>query len=120
MAFMVFWYKNENGGEPIYSVDARSTLITEAKLWSNQKNFGNRAKMRTNTKPAYLEINPVLPEDEGFYTCRVDFRNKPTKNHKINFTVIGKIILSKFYLFIFFFIFLLFVRIFSTPQKIDF
>ncbi|XP_043482940.1 hemicentin-2-like [Leptopilina heterotoma] len=88
MAFMVFWYKNENGGEPIYSVDARSTLITEAKLWSNQKIFGDRAKMRTNTKPAFLEINPVLPEDEGFYTCRVDFRNKPTKNHKINFTVI--------------------------------
>ena len=90
MAFMVFWYKNENGGDPIYSVDARLTSISDAKLWSNKDVLGNRAKMRTNINPAILEIDPVMPEDEGFYTCRVDFRNNPTKNSKINFTVIGE------------------------------
>ncbi|XP_033228729.1 hemicentin-1-like isoform X2 [Belonocnema kinseyi] len=88
MAFMVFWYKNENGGEPIYSVDARTTLISDGKLWSKKNVLGDRAKMRTSSNPAILEINPVLPEDEGLYTCRVDFRDTPTKNQKINFTVI--------------------------------
>lgn len=90
MAFMVFWYKNENGGEPIYSVDARTTLISDGKLWSKKNVLGDRAKMRTSSNPAILEINPVLPEDEGLYTCRVDFRDTPTKNQKINFTVISK------------------------------
>ncbi|XP_011329745.1 hemicentin-2 [Ooceraea biroi] len=85
---MVFWYKDEKDGEPIYSVDARGRQITQAKLWSHPYVFGERAVMRTNVKPAELEIEPLESTDSGVYRCRVDFKNSPTKNQKINLAVV--------------------------------
>lgn len=87
---MVFWYKDEKDGEPIYSVDARGRQITQAKLWSDPYVFGERAVMRTNVKPAELEIDPLESTDGGVYRCRVDFKNSPTKNQRINLAVIGE------------------------------
>jgi len=87
---MVFWYKDEKDGEPIYSVDARGRQIAQAKLWSDPYVFGERAVMRTDAKPAKLEIDPLESTDGGVYRCRVDFRNSPTKNQKINLAVVGE------------------------------
>jgi len=87
---MVFWYKDEKDGDPIYSVDARGRQIAQAKLWSDPYVFGERAVMRTDVKPAKLEIDPLESTDGGVYRCRVDFRNSPTKNQKINLTVVGE------------------------------
>jgi len=87
---MIFWYKDEKDGEPIYSVDARGRQIAQAKLWSDPYVFGERAVMRTDVKPAKLEIDPLESTDGGVYRCRVDFRNSPTKNQKINLAVVGE------------------------------
>lgn len=88
MVIMVFWYKDGKEGEPIYSVDARGRAVGQAKLWSDPYVFGERATMRTNVVPAELEIDPLQSTDGGVYTCRVDFKDSPTKNQKINLTVI--------------------------------
>lgn len=88
---MVFWYKDEKDGEPIYSMDARGRQnIARAKLWSAPYALGERAAMRTDVNPAELEIYPLESTDGGVYRCRVDFKNSPTKNQKINLTVVGE------------------------------
>lgn len=87
---MVFWYKDERDGGPIYRMDARGKQIAQPKLWSDPYVFGERALMKTDVKPAKLQINPLESTDGGVYRCRVDFKNSPTKNQKINLTVIGE------------------------------
>uniref|UniRef100_T1GPT9 Ig-like domain-containing protein n=1 Tax=Megaselia scalaris TaxID=36166 RepID=T1GPT9_MEGSC len=89
---MVLWFK-ENDGEPLYSFDARGRQFNHAKLWSSPTVFGARAFYTTAIHPSLLKIDDVTLEDEGVYRCRVDFKNSPTRNVKVNFTVIGKLFL---------------------------
>lgn len=87
--FMVLWFKGPDG-EPLYSFDVRGRQFTQAKLWSSPAAFGARAFFRTQSHPAQLLLDDIQMGDEGIYRCRVDFRNSPTRNLKINFTVISK------------------------------
>lgn len=88
---MILWYQEDISHQPIFSVDARQgKLENDARNWSDPAVFGGRATMRTDTRPAELQIDPLISTDSGLYRCRVDFRNSPTKNLKINLTVIGK------------------------------
>ncbi|KAL1513906.1 hypothetical protein ABEB36_003245 [Hypothenemus hampei] len=84
---MVLWFK-ESIGEPLYSFDVRGRTFKDAKLWSSPSVFGNRAYFRPSTNPATLVIDNIQQSDEGIYRCRVDFKNSPTRNSKVNFTVI--------------------------------
>lgn len=68
----------------------RTGNMAKAKLWSSPSAFATRANFRTSSLPAQLLIDDVNLKDEGVYRCRVDFRNSPTRNLRINFTVIGK------------------------------
>ncbi|XP_022903611.1 neural cell adhesion molecule 2 isoform X2 [Onthophagus taurus] len=84
---MVLWFK-ETILEPLYSFDVRGRQFNQAKLWSAPNIFGNRAFFRATTSPASLAIDNIQLTDEGIYRCRVDFKNSPTRNSKVNFTVI--------------------------------
>lgn len=74
----------------LYSFDVRGRQFGQAKLWSSPAAFGSRAFFRTASHPAQLLVDDIKLSDEGMYRCRVDFRNSPTRNLKINFTVIGE------------------------------
>ncbi|XP_041969779.1 hemicentin-1-like [Aricia agestis] len=84
---MVLWFK-EADWEPLYSYDVRGRIATQPKLWSSPTGFGTRAYFRATAAPATLLIDSVSTADAGVYRCRVDFKNSPTRNLRINFTVI--------------------------------
>uniref|UniRef100_A0ABD2X1F1 Uncharacterized protein n=1 Tax=Trichogramma kaykai TaxID=54128 RepID=A0ABD2X1F1_9HYME len=83
---LVLWYK-EPGNEPIYGFDMRNGNHDVLRRSSPQA-LGHRAYFITAAKPAHLSITDLKLKDEGIYRCRVDFVNSPTKNQKINLTVI--------------------------------
>ncbi|GBP53635.1 hypothetical protein EVAR_38609_1 [Eumeta japonica] len=84
---MVLWFK-ESDGEPLYTFDVRNRKFAQPKLWSSPTGFSNRAYFRASAAPAVLLVDNVSATDAGVYRCRVDFRNSPTRNLKVNFTVI--------------------------------
>ncbi|XP_046971664.1 nephrin-like [Vanessa cardui] len=86
-AAMVLWFK-EADWEPLYSYDIRGRTPSQPKLWSSPSGFGSRAYFRATAVPAILLLDNVSTADTGIYRCRVDFRNSPTRNLRVNFTVI--------------------------------
>ncbi|XP_068619404.1 nephrin-like [Battus philenor] len=84
---MVLWFK-ESDGEPLYSYDVRGRALSQPKLWSSPAVFGARAFFRAAAVPATLLLDNVFTADAGVYRCRVDFKNSPTRNLRLNFTVI--------------------------------
>ncbi|KOB72156.1 Uncharacterized protein OBRU01_07639, partial [Operophtera brumata] len=70
------------------SYDVRGRLASQPKLWSSPSGFGARAYFRAAASPAVLFVDSVLSSDAGVYRCRVDFKNSPTRNLRVNFTVI--------------------------------
>ena len=74
--------------------------------WTDNTTFGgNRANFsfkktgmfsETNAPiiASTLQIDPLRPEDGGVYRCRVDFREAPTKNTKIDLQLISEFLLN--------------------------
>ncbi|KAB0805660.1 hypothetical protein PPYR_02630 [Photinus pyralis] len=89
---IVIWFKEDNEGrlmKPIYTFDSRdNSVLEQGKHWSDELILGDRAYFRFYEDPAKLTINNVLLKDEGFYNCRVDFKQSPTRNSRLNLTVI--------------------------------
>lgn len=85
--YMVLWFK-ESDGEPLYSFDLRSRIHGNTKPKSTPGAFGTRVHFNTATVPAQLMLDNLKMTDEGVYRCRVDFRNTPTRNAKVNLTIV--------------------------------
>ncbi|XP_063835290.1 nephrin-like [Ostrinia nubilalis] len=81
---LVIWYK-QGHDTPIYSLDTREGRPSH---WSDSSTLGVRATFRSDTLPAVLILTKLRPEDSGQYRCRVDFMKSPTKNTRLNLTVL--------------------------------
>lgn len=59
--------------------------------------FGSRSNflIGKGSAPSHLKINKVIAADQGVYRCRIDFENSPTKNYKVNLTLIGRFLLKR-------------------------
>ena len=59
--------------------------------WNDGVSLGPRARFDETTKPQpLLWIEDLREADGGTYRCRVDFKQAPTKNSKVNLQVIGE------------------------------
>ncbi|KAL1513805.1 hypothetical protein ABEB36_003164 [Hypothenemus hampei] len=94
---IVIWFKevknksDPSGKEkriPIFSLDARDKTIGQAGEWRDEKILGQRATFRLKDRPAILLLSGVREDDGAVYYCRVDFKTTPTRNIKVNLSVI--------------------------------
>ncbi|KAG5673612.1 hypothetical protein PVAND_003641 [Polypedilum vanderplanki] len=84
---LVIWYK-EGNQKPIYSFDARGKSLQEAVHWKDDAVLRSKAYFYYDTIPPALKISNVKTDDAGLYRCRVDFQKTPTKNCRINLSVL--------------------------------
>lgn len=73
-----------------FSFDARDSVVDTASRWSDPSTLHDRGKFDPNGEPAMLAIEKVKNSDTGVYRCRVDFQKNPTRNSKVNLTVISE------------------------------
>ncbi|XP_060860305.1 uncharacterized protein LOC132937501 [Metopolophium dirhodum] len=83
---LVVWYRYEKTA--IYSVDIRDKFTDPNKSHWKDESLEGRSHFRMLSEPAMLTIDNVSEMDAGIYRCRVDFRKSPTRNSRLNLTVI--------------------------------
>ncbi|KAF0292452.1 Protein turtle A [Amphibalanus amphitrite] len=89
---LVLWYHG-TGGTPIYTYDSRSSVTGgpadgSGSHWSDPAVDRTRVTFRLGSKGAALVISQVKASDQQLYRCRVDFLQSPTRNSRVNLTVI--------------------------------
>nr|XP_024215250.1 nephrin isoform X2 [Halyomorpha halys] len=83
---MILWFKDSTG-IPLYSVDGRYGGLERASHGAMVHDLGQRSNFDRGP-PARLRISKVKKEDQGVFRCRVDFLNSPTRNYRVNLTLI--------------------------------
>ncbi|XP_032799105.2 hemicentin-1 isoform X2 [Daphnia magna] len=90
-ASLVLFYKDD-ASPSIYTYDARDKYASRPRHWSDDNVLGKRAFFSTvvlqNSSSGCLMIDNVRESDAGLYRCRVDFKRSPTRNSRVNLTVV--------------------------------
>lgn len=76
----------------MYSLDSRNGGNLKAATHSALAGIrGERVffSVAENPKDAKLRIRSVQEADGGIYRCRVDYFNSPTRNFRVNLTLVG-------------------------------
>ncbi|KAL0869428.1 hypothetical protein ABMA27_007663 [Loxostege sticticalis] len=84
---MMLWFK-DGDKMPIYTVDFRNGPPVH---WAVAGEFGTRTHFVLNESDpssAHLSVEKVAHQDEGVYRCRIDYVDSPTRNYRVNLTVI--------------------------------
>ncbi|KAJ6645252.1 Hemicentin-1 [Pseudolycoriella hygida] len=84
---LVIWYK-EGNLKPIYTFDARGKTLQQAVHWADHEVLKSKAHFYYDSHPPALRIRQTRRDDAGLYRCRVDFQKSPTRNWRINLTVL--------------------------------
>lgn len=77
----------------VFSLDARGANLSDAQhLAVTNDDLGSRSFFVIDGEHsrARLRIHNVRPTDEGVFRCRVDFTDSPTRNFKVNLTLVGQ------------------------------
>lgn len=64
--------------------------MQQAAHWADENVLGSKAHFYYDGNPPALRIRDIKRGDAGLYRCRVDFQKSPTRNWRINLTVLGK------------------------------
>ncbi|XP_042873960.1 uncharacterized protein LOC122254362, partial [Penaeus japonicus] len=101
---LVLWYRRREN-HPFYSYDARSGNLSTGEgrvhddilgprsrfvLVESSAHLPGSASRESGLLPIFpgtLELRQVSREDAGAFTCRVDFLNSPTQNHRLRLVV---------------------------------
>lgn len=85
---MVLWFK-DNAGIPLYSLDARNGSLINAIHWAVSDDLGKRTYFQVGDgHRAKLKVTKVTLKDQGVFRCRVDFVDSPTRNFRVNLTLV--------------------------------
>ncbi|CRL07814.1 CLUMA_CG020768, isoform A, partial [Clunio marinus] len=87
---LVLWFKDSEG-IPLYSLDSRNGGSLKAATHSALAGIRGERMFFTvaeNPKDAKLRIRSVQEADGGIYRCRVDYFNSPTRNFRVNLTLV--------------------------------
>ncbi|XP_076328672.1 cell surface glycoprotein MUC18-like isoform X2 [Tachypleus tridentatus] len=83
---LVLWYRSDINA-PIFSVDCRHGPLENPQHFPSEY-LGDRGTFDLSTQPALFIIDPVLPEDEEEYRCRIDYRRARTFNFRMRLQII--------------------------------
>lgn len=65
--------------------------MTAAVHWAVSDDLGKRTYFQIGDgHRAKLKVTKVTLKDQGVFRCRVDFINSPTRNFRVNLTLVGK------------------------------
>ena len=88
---IIFWYSILTWH---HSVDTRESNFSQGTHWSDDE-YRDRLSFVLDGRTGTLTMRSTQQEDTGEYRCRVDFQKSPTRNSKVNLTVISKYALLK-------------------------
>ncbi|XP_058985575.1 uncharacterized protein LOC109612281 isoform X2 [Musca domestica] len=86
---LLLWFKDTTG-IPLYTLDSRGGNVKLATHSAIASDLGQRLffSIGDNPKDSRLQIRDVIPTDGGVYRCRIDYFNSPTRNYRINLTLV--------------------------------